>query len=223
MEETTTQTPAVTKLNFDAEQNMAPAVAGNMYLNPQVFEHVQRVSKVFAASKLVPTQYQNNLADCVIAIEMASRLDVHPMMFMQSSYIVHGKPSITGQFVIALVNKRGPYKTGVSFKYERDKDGTPKSCTAYGIRKDTGEVQETTVTVEQAKAMGWWNKNPIWQTMTEQMLTYRAASWLARRYCPDVLMGLQSKEELLDVIEGEVIDSAKSLNEEIGSTNRASN
>jgi hypothetical protein len=55
------------------------------------------------------------------------------------------------------------------------------------------------VTVKQAKELGWWKRNPNWAQLTELMLKYRAATYLARTQCPEVLMGLQTTEELKDV------------------------
>ena len=50
------------------------------------------------------------------------------------------------------------------------------------------------------KGEGWLDKSGSkWKTMPEQMFTYRAASFFARKYCPDVLMGLQTVEEVRDV------------------------
>ena len=170
----------------------------SMLASSQAFEHVQRVAKVFAASKLVPTNYQVNIADCIVALQMANRMQIDPFVFMQNTYIVHGKPAIEGKFAIALVNKLGPYPDGVKFKTEGEGDSL--KVTAFGVRAN-GEIDSCTVSYQQAKDMGWVSKNPIWKQMPEQMLHYRAGSWLARRYCPEVLMGLQTTEEVRDVID----------------------
>ncbi|WP_252151905.1 hypothetical protein [Acinetobacter sp. ANC 4177] len=46
---------------------------------------------------------------------------------------------------------------------------------------------------------GWYQKNGSkWQSMPEQMLRYRAASFFGRIYAPDLLMGLRTQEEELD-------------------------
>ena len=38
-----------------------------------------------------------------------------------------------------------------------------------------------------------------WKTMPRQMMTYRAASFFARAHCPEVLLGIQTVEEVQDV------------------------
>ena len=53
-----------------------------------------------------------------------------------------------------------------------------------------------------AKKEGWYSKNGSkWQTMEDLMLRYRAATFFGRLYTPDLLMGMQTKEELDDVID----------------------
>jgi glucose-1-phosphatase len=49
-----------------------------------------------------------------------------------------------------------------------------------------------------ARAEGW-TSNTKWKNMPEQMLGYRAASFFARLYCPDAMMGFQTIEEVEDV------------------------
>ena len=44
-----------------------------------------------------------------------------------------------------------------------------------------------------------WIKNSKYKTMPEQMLRYRSATWLIRTHCPEVLLGMQSSEEIQDV------------------------
>ena len=54
--------------------------------------------------------------------------------------------------------------------------------------------------MQMAKNEGWLDKNGSkWKTMPRQMMMYRAASFFARVYCPDVLMGMQTVEEVKDV------------------------
>ena len=56
------------------------------------WELAQRIAKAFAASDLVPKQYQGNLPNCLIALEMANRMGASPLMIMQNLYVVHGTP-----------------------------------------------------------------------------------------------------------------------------------
>lgn len=75
-------------------------------------------------------------------------------------------------------------------------------CVAWVIEKATGErLESTPITMEMAVKEGWYQKNGSkWQTMPEQMLRYRAASFFGRIYAPDLLMGLRTQEEEHDAM-----------------------
>ena len=78
-----------------------------------------------------------------------------------------------------------------------DKQG----CYVWVIDPQTGEkIKGPVVTIEMAKAEGWYNKNGSkWKTMPDLMLRYRAAAFFARTYLPDLLLGLQSVDEIRDI------------------------
>lgn len=171
----------------------------SLMMNPQVFEHMQRVCKVYANSNVVPQQFQGNLANCMIAYELAYRMQVNVFMLMQSMYVVSGKPGLEAKLAIALVNTRGPFRGTIQFQVERDQKGFPVACTAYAVLKSTGDRCETRVTWDVVEREGWNKKSGSkWQTMPEQMFKYRSAAWLARTYCPEVLMGMHTVDELED-------------------------
>jgi hypothetical protein len=168
--------------------------------NLQSFELSQRVAKMLASSTLVPEVYQGNISNCVIALNMASRMDADPLMVMQNLYIVYGRPGWSSQFLISTFNTCGKFS---SLRYEFI--GTPGKddygCKAWAIEKATGEKLEgSTVTIAIAKKEGWYTKNGSkWQTMPQQMLMYRAASWFIRAYAPEIAMGMHTEEEIRDI------------------------
>lgn len=161
------------------------------------FRESYKLASVFAKSSLVPQQYQGKTEDCAIAVDMAERMGVTPLMVMQNLYVVKGKPSWSGQacmsFIKAKYGDAAPIYTG-----ER---GTDSRGCYVRVRTPEGEIIEgTEVTIGMAKAEGWMN-NSKWKNMPELMLAYRAAAFFARVYCPEILMGVQ--------VEGEVEDSER--------------
>jgi hypothetical protein len=160
------------------------------------WELAQRVAKAFAASTLVPAHYQQNLPNCLIALEMANRMGASPLMVMQSLYVVHGSPGWSSKFLVACFNQCGRF---TSLRYDWDADR--KGCRAWAIEKATGErIEGPKVTVDMAKDEGWSTKSGSkWKTMPELMLMYRAAAFLIRTYAPEISMGLQTEDEIIDV------------------------
>ena len=166
------------------------------------FELMQRVSKAFASSDLVPQQYRGNIANCMIALDMANRIGANPLLAMQNLYVVHGTPGWSSKFLIATVNACGRFS---SLRYEwRGEPGQPEyGCRAWAIERETGErLEGIWVTWKMVKAEGWDGKNGSkWKTMPDQMFVYRAAAFWQRAYAPELAMGLQTVEDLEDVID----------------------
>jgi hypothetical protein len=168
----------------------------NAFGSAPAFEIAQRMAKALSASTMVPAQYQGNLANCMIAIELASRVGCSVFQVMQHLYVVKGRPSWSAAFLIATVNASGRF-TPLRFTFVGTK-GTPEwGCFAHAKDLASGEeLIGTTITMEMVKAEGWGAK---WQTMPEQMFRYRAASFWARVYDPGAGMGMSTQEELQDI------------------------
>jgi len=176
------------------------------YLDSAKFDHLWRVANVFSRSDIVPEQYRGKPENCMISLAMAVRVGIDPMMMLQNSYIVHGRPGIEAKLAIALINSSNTFTGPLQYKYADE--GMKRSCTAYATSKANGEVCEQTVNIEMAKAEGWYDKKGSkWKTLPDLMLAYRSAMFLARLYCPEVLMGMQTTEELHDV--GELSKAGK--------------
>src|SRR5690242_11191690 len=174
------------------------------FFDLQGFELMQRVAKAFAASTLVPKDYQGNLPNCLIAINMAERVGADPMMVMQNLYIVHGRPGWSAQFLIASFNHCGRF-TAIRYEWFGDKGKDTWGCRAYATEKDTGEkIVGPDITIALAKAEGWDEKSGSkWKTIPQLMLMYRAAAWLIRSHAPEISMGLQTADELADTYDAE--------------------
>ncbi len=126
------------------------------------WELANRIGKAFAASSLVPQQYQGNVPNCIIAMEMAERMGASPMMVMQNLYIVHGNPGWSSKFLIASFNQCGRFS---ALRYDWSQDRT--RCRAWAIEKATGDrIDGPEVTMEMATLEGWSTKSGSkWKTM----------------------------------------------------------
>jgi hypothetical protein len=174
------------------------------------FEMLQRQAKMFSASTLVPKDFQGNIANCAIAINIAKRLGTDPFMTIQNVDIIHGRPSFRATFLIAMVNSAGRFEP-LQFKMEGEEGKPSRSCVAWTKSKPEGTPLEgPKITLEMAKAEGWSTKNGSkWQTMPELMLRYRAAAFFARLYAPDITLGMMTAEEVADTVERDVTPRAE--------------
>ena len=73
------------------------------------FELAQRQAKALASSTIIPNEFRNNLGNCLIALELAHRLNISPFIVLQSLHVIHGKPAFSASFIIAQINSSGRF------------------------------------------------------------------------------------------------------------------
>jgi len=158
-------------------------------------------AKILASSDLVPAgTYKGKPANCLIALDMAQRTGLSPMYVMQNLYIIQGRPSWSGQFCVTAINGCGRFSP-LEFIRLVDGDGDLQGYYAQATRISDGKICEgPAVTWETVKGEGWYDKSGSkWKTMPDLMFRYRCAAFFARTFCPDVLNGLQTADEVRDV------------------------
>jgi len=158
-----------------------------------------RIAKLFAASTLLPEHFRGNAANCFIGLQLAQRMKVDAFALMQKLYVVHGRPGIEAQLAIAMLNTSGKIKGTI--KYQFSGEGNDYGCRAVVTSSEDGEIIEgPKIDRTLVKAEKWDSKaGSKWLTMPEQMYRYRSALFLIRAYWPEVLLGLQTEDELRDI------------------------
>ncbi len=185
----------------------------NAFGSIEGFQAVQRMAKALASSALVPPLYQGDrgLPNCMLALEIAQRTGSNVLAVVQNLNVIHGKPSWSATYIIAAVNSCGRF---TPLQYRMFGEGDKHGCIAWAKDKSTGEVLEgPPVDIAMAKAEGWYSRkdkngkeSSKWPTMSELMLRYRAAAFFGRLYAPEILMGMQTREEVEDVAEPTLIN-----------------
>lgn len=185
----------------------APAVDEGEVVNPFAgagsFALAQRMANLLAASTVVPKEYQGNVGNCLIAIEIAGRIGMPALMVMQNMVPVYGKPSWTSKFLIGVVNA-SPEWTPIRWRWVgKREDGDSWGVRAVATDKRTGEeCIGPLVDIAMAKAEGWYDRRgkvsgeaaSKWPTMPELMLMYRSAAFWSRLYIPEKTLGLTTEE-----------------------------
>lgn len=212
------------KQSKPVEEFMPQVQAG--FFNLQSFELIQRIAKAFAGSSLVPKDYQNNVGNCMIALNLSQRIGGDPLMVMQNLVIVYGRPSWSSQYLIATANMCGRF-SAIRFEFFADRNTDNWGCRAWAIEHATGEkLVGSDITIGIAKKEGWYQKNGSkWQTIPQQMLMYRAGAWWVRAYAPELSMGLMTTDEVVDAFEAKIspdgsysvdLDSLKNVDKSTG-------
>lgn len=170
----------------------------SLYSSSDTLRVARNFAQDLAKSTMIPLQYQNNYANCLVALEYANRTGQSPLQVMQSLNVIQGRPSWDSKALIGMINTSGKYDEDLHFTYGKDDKGEIISCFAW-TRKNGEVVEGIPYTMEKAKKEGLLNKNnSFWNKDHVLMLTYRAVSRFASINCPEITLGLYTTEEVRD-------------------------
>lgn len=172
-------------------------------LIPQSLDQAAKLAELMARGKLVPNHLQASPGDCIMVIEQAMRWGMSPFAVAQSTSVIQGKLMFSGALVAAALQTSGLLASRLSYDYSGEGEGrqVKVSATVAGER----EPRSLVVTLREART-----NNKVWQTQPDQQLAYHGARVWARRYAPEVMLGVYSPEEMPDIpadITGPVITS----------------
>lgn len=186
------------------------SVALNAFAGGDAFETGQRMAKALMASTLMPEAFRKSLSNTLIAIELASRIGASVLMVAQNLDVIHGRPAWRASFLIATVNACGRF-TPLRYRWQGTEGRDDWGCRAVACDAKTGEeCVGPLVTIGTAKAEGWHGRNGSkWKTLPELMLTYRAATFWARVYAPELSLGMRTGDEVVDTY-GETVQHSAS-------------
>ena len=170
----------------------------SVYQSKDSFELVQRQASSIAASTLVPPEYRGKegLGNCILALEMSQRMKMSVLDVIQNLTFIHNRPTWKATFIVSRIIGCNRFK---NFDYVEKGEGEKLTVYCKAIRKeDNQEVKGTQVSMAMAREEGW-TRNTKYKTMPSLMLRYRAATFFGRQYIPDLLTGIQTAEEIVDI------------------------
>lgn len=203
-----------------ATTNAAPSRYVSIFENPARFGEMLKAASALAKTQFVPKTFQGKPEDCLVALDMAARLDLNPLAVFPDIYIIDGRASFSSKFLIALVNKSGrftrlQFETGVDGEADvtfgawgenrgQRKRWKERVQNYFAIASFTeiatgARFESPRVDCVFADKNGWFEKDGSkWRTMPEIMTRYRAASILIKSVCPEIVMGLEFADDLQD-------------------------
>lgn len=173
--------------NIVAYQQPAPPPAV-MSMMPTNIGEGMRLADMMATSRLVPAHLQKSPADCLLVIMQAMRWRMDPFAVAQATAVIQGKLMYEGKLVAAVVNSLGNLSKRLGYAYSGDGDN--RTVTVSGTL--VGEPEPLTVAVRLKDAK---TNNKHWQTQPDQQLAYHGARVWARRYMPELMLGVYAPEE----------------------------
>ena len=161
----------------------------NIYL-PDTRNDAYKFAEQVARSSFCPAAYRGKPADVYLAMAYGAQIGLNPLLAVQNIAVVNGRPSVYGDALTAIV--MGHPET------ESYEDGYKDSETAYCRITRKGRTVYREFTVTMAKKAGLWGGN-VWSKYPERMLLWRAKGNAIRDLYADVLMGMWTVEEAVDM------------------------
>ncbi|NRA68719.1 MAG: hypothetical protein HRU19_29815 [Pseudobacteriovorax sp.] len=159
----------------------------NLPISPIVREHMI-VAEKYASSGIAPSHFKGRPEDIFIALQMGEALGLHHYTTaLYEITPIKGKPTISAKLAMTLAQKSGAFKDRISFRHEGE--SWEDLIVFASVTLISGEKVEVNASIAMAKAEGW-TSNPKYKSMPVQMLSYRAALMLIRRYVPECLLGV---------------------------------
>ena len=161
-------------------------------MRPRSMEEAMKFCDLMAKSELVPKCYQDKPGNIMVAIQMGGELGLSPMRALRSIAVINGRAALWGDDLLAMV-LASPMCEYVDESGSDDKQGICRTK-----RKGCKE-QVSIYTIADAQAAGLLGKAGTWQTNRPRMLKMRARGFGLRDNFADVLAGLITAEEAMDL------------------------
>ncbi|WP_270374939.1 hypothetical protein [Marinicauda sp. Alg238-R41] len=166
-------------------------------------EAVEFAKLMCQAEQAVPAAFRRKPGLCLAVTMQAIRWGFDPFGVAQNAYIVNDKVAYEAKLIVAAINANAPLDEPLNYKYE-GKDES-RTCAAIGqIITRSGRVVERRYESPPKSEIKPQN-SPLWKTDPDMQLAYYAARAFARRYFPDIMLGVVGKDESADM--GSVINA----------------
>ena len=166
----------------------APVPQSNPMM-PSTFEGAMKLAEMMSRGKLVPSHLQNQPSDCLMVIEQAMRFGMSPFAVAQATSVISGKLMLEGKLVAAAVHTSGVLAGRLSYDFTGDGQG--RTVRVSGTLRGEQQPREVSVSVAEAATA-----NQLWKKQPDQQLVYHGTRVWARRFVPEVMLGVYSPEEM---------------------------
>lgn len=165
-------------------------------LVPRNLTEAMEFSKLIAGTSLVPKSYRDkdgkvNPGDILIAVQMGLEVGLKPLQAIQNIAVINGQPTLWGDSIRGLVEASGKMEYCLETWDEKTQTAT---CKVKRVGKP--EHVQTFSMADAAKAD--LAKKDTYQKYPKRMCGARARAWAFRNEFPDILKGLQFREEVDD-------------------------
>lgn len=168
--------------------------AGSLVVSPQSFPEVVQFAEMMAKCTFVPKHLRGQPANCMAVTLQALRWSMDPFSVAQKTYFVQegSAPGYEAQLINAVILSRAPLEGRPRIEWSGDNGAL--TCTVTG--KFRGDPDPKTKTCRLANITT--KNSPLWKADPEQQLAYYTTRAWARLYCPDIILGVYTPDEMAE-------------------------
>ena len=191
-------------LNPQETQHTSAMSALDIMMNETVMVRIESMAARMATSKITtPKHLQGNEGDCMAIIMQAMQWGMNPYAVAQKTHLVNGTLGYEAQLVNAVITARAPVKERLHFEWYGDwskVSGKDDKSPTLGVRVSAtlrGESEPRVIDISMAQ-VGPVRNSPLWAADPRQQIAYLATKRWARLYCPDVILGVYTPDEVIE-------------------------
>lgn len=212
---------AVTEITQEQHLHTLPHAATStsaLVLDGNSLDKMMKLADVMATGRAtMPKHFNGNPADCLAVIMQAMQWQMNPFAVAQKTHLVNGVLGYEAQLVNAVITSCAPVKDRLHYEWYGDwdkvigkfeiKNGDKGQYRVPGWKLQDEEGlgvrvwatfrgEEEPRVLELLLAQARTRNSTLWADDPRQQLAYLATKRWSRLYCPDVILGVYSPDEL---------------------------
>ncbi|MGF6936821.1 hypothetical protein OKW41_005983 [Paraburkholderia sp. UCT70] len=215
-------TPQIERTStFSSAPTLQPLSTADMVLDVATIESVSRVAEIMSQGRAtIPKHLQGNKGDCFAIAMQSMQWGMNPFAVAQKTHLVSGTLGYEAQLVNAVITARAPVTGRINYEWFGEWDriaGRFKEVPARNNPDEKRIVRDWTIEDEQGLGVRVWatfrgeaeprelrlllsqagvRNSPLWGQDPKQQLAYLAVKRWSRLYCPDVILGVYTPDEI---------------------------
>nr|EKU4734197.1 recombinase RecT [Kluyvera ascorbata] len=194
--------------------------ASNAVFNVQALGQLTAFADLMAQSAVtVPKHLAGKPADCMAIVMQAMQWGMNPYAVAQKTHLVNGVLGYEAQLVNAVISSSSAIQGRFHYEYGGDwekiagqKDGRDE----LGLFIRVGAVLRGEAEITWGEPIYLADittrNSPLWKTAPKQQIAYLAVKYWARLYCPEVILGVYSPDEVEPRTEKEINPAPQRVN-----------
>ncbi|MBL5882594.1 recombinase RecT [Lelliottia aquatilis] len=186
--------------------------ASNAVFNVQALGQLTSFAELMAQSAVtVPKHLAGKPADCMAIVMQAMQWGMNPYAVAQKTHLVNGVLGYEAQLVNAVISSSSAIVGRFHYEYGGDwekiaghKDARDESCLFIRVGAVLRGEADITWGENIYLADITTRNSPLWKTAPKQQIAYLAVKYWARLYCPEVILGVYSPDEVEPRTEKEI-------------------